>query len=135
MDIKQYDSVPDFVQNALHEGFEEHARETTGDGRNYFCLTLEEGGVIKAACHGYSYTDDLYISQLWVDKSLRGTGMGRRLMDEATSIGRERGCGKSWVDTYSYQAPEFYLKLGFEEYERIRRYRGPYDRIFFRKLI
>lgn len=39
------------------------------------------------------------------------------------------------VDTYQYQAPNFYLKNGFIEIERIENYRNEYARIFFEKKI
>jgi hypothetical protein len=38
------------------------------------------------------------------------------LLKAAEEIGRNTGCGNAYVDSFSFQAPEFYKKQGYEEY-------------------
>src|ERR1700733_998696 len=44
----------------------------------------------------------------------------------------ERGCHSAWVDTFSFQAPGFYPKLGYEVFGELDYPPGP-RRIFFQK--
>src|SRR3954471_13884012 len=44
----------------------------------------------------------LYIAKLWVDESLRGQGVGRRLMEAAEEVGRSRGCTDVSLDTFDF---------------------------------
>ena len=63
----------------------------------------------------------------------RGLGLGRKLMLLAEDEARRRGLLGMWVDTWTFQAPDFYPKLGFVECGRIRGYPPGHDRIFFVK--
>jgi GNAT superfamily N-acetyltransferase len=60
----------------------------------------------------------LVVRILWVSEALRGRGFGRRLMEMAERRAVERGCRHVYLDTFSFQAPGFYEKLGFEPYAR-----------------
>lgn len=62
---------------------------------------------IVAGLAGETYCGWLFIRYLWVSDSLRGQGVGRQLMDEAERRASERGCHSVWLDTFSFQAPEF----------------------------
>ncbi len=131
-----FDSHQPEIDAVLEAGFAIHTRQAAGFERAPYALCLRAaGGKIIAASKGYSYGDDFYISQLWVDESARGQGLGTRLMIACEDLARRRGCLHVWVDTNSYQAPAFYEKIGYEERSRIAGYRGPYDRIFFRKIL
>ncbi len=63
----------------------------------------------------------------------RGRGLGRRIMAMAEQEARDRGLLGMWLDTWTFQAPEFYLKLGFVECGRITDYPPGHDRVFFVK--
>jgi len=56
----------------------------------------------------------LCIDYLWVDESVRGKGVGGRLMQQAENHAKQLGCQLSLVDTFSFQAPLFYTKLGYQ---------------------
>ena len=55
----------------------------------------------------------LHVSTLWLDESLRGQGLGSRLLKMAEEHARKRGCRHAWLDTFSFQARPFYEKLGW----------------------
>lgn len=55
----------------------------------------------------------LFVSALWVDEGARGSGIGSRLVREAESQARARGCAGIYLDTFSFQARPFYEKIGF----------------------
>jgi GNAT superfamily N-acetyltransferase len=41
---------------------------------------------------------------------------GRQLLAAAERYAVERGCTRAWLTTFSFQAPEFYPKLGYETF-------------------
>lgn len=55
----------------------------------------------------------LCIDYLWVSKSARHDGLGRKLMYTAEREAVKLGCMHSLVDTFSFQALPFYEKLGY----------------------
>ena len=56
----------------------------------------------------------LYIDFLWMEESLRGKGYGSNLLMEIESFAREQNCRLIQLDTFSFQAPDFYQKNGYE---------------------
>jgi GNAT superfamily N-acetyltransferase len=62
---------------------------------------------------GHTSCDRLHVVGLFVPEPMRGSGIGRELMLQAETIAQERGCIGAWLDTFQFQAPEFYEKLGY----------------------
>jgi GNAT superfamily N-acetyltransferase len=75
----------------------------------------------------------LYVRIVWVSEALRGRGYGRRLLDEAERRGVERGCRHVFLDTFSFQAPGFYGKLGYRAYAKADDWPVGHAHHFFRK--
>lgn len=78
-----------------------------------------EDGAVQGALRGRSYYSWLFIDWLWVSPAMRGSGIGARLLTTAEAEARKRGCIGAYVDTFSFQAPEFYVRRGYEEFGRI----------------
>lgn len=75
----------------------------------------------------------LYVRILWVSEALRGRGFGRRLMEAAEQRAVERGCRHIFLDTFSFQAPGFYEKLGYETYAKAEDWPVGHAHHFLRK--
>ena len=56
----------------------------------------------------------LHVHFLWVAEPARGTGNATRLMRAAEDYAIERGCVGVYLNTFSFQAPGFYRKLGYQ---------------------
>lgn len=56
------------------------------------------------------------INSLWVEESLRGQGYGRTLVTTAEQEAKKIGCTFAYTNTFSWQAPEFYKKLGYKPF-------------------
>ncbi len=54
------------------------------------------------------------LQQIWVDEQHRCAGVGRQLVQMVEEEARIRGCALLYLDTFTFQAPAFYLKLGYE---------------------
>jgi GNAT superfamily N-acetyltransferase len=93
----------------------------------------DESGRIVGGLYARVWDGVLEISLLWVHEDYRGEGYGRRLMAAAEAAGVERGCERAELRTFDYQAPEFYKKLGYEEYLVAENWPRGHTRHFFRK--
>jgi ribosomal protein S18 acetylase RimI-like enzyme len=56
----------------------------------------------------------MYIDILWVNEHYRRRGLGSKLLSEAEKEAVRRGCHHVHLDTMSWQAPDFYIKHGYE---------------------
>lgn len=72
------------------------------------------GGLLARTSLGLLFIDFVYLPE-----SLRGTGVGSRILVMAEEEGRRRGCSKAVLFTISFQAPEFYKKLGWQVFGEI----------------
>jgi ribosomal protein S18 acetylase RimI-like enzyme len=59
------------------------------------------------------------IQALWVDESIRHQGWGTKLMIAVETEGRKRGCTVAYTNTFTWQAPGFYQKLGYILYGKL----------------
>ena len=83
---------------------------------------------------GYAMLD-FFISQLFVDKHHRNTGLGRELVSKIESVAKDHGCNVIRLDTLNKQSHDFYLKSGFENTVTIKEYMKGFDLLFFHKHI
>ena len=100
----------------LEERLYEFNRTVTGisDGRSLGVFRRDERGKIVAGAAGHTWGETCELGQVWVEESLRGRGVGRRLVEAAEAEAVRRGCRQLVLSTHSFQAPDFYRKLGFE---------------------
>jgi ribosomal protein S18 acetylase RimI-like enzyme len=79
----------------------------------------DEQGKIVGGCAGDNLYGCLYVGQLWLTEQLRGNGYGTKLMQEAENLARKSDCNFMAVNTFNWEALDFYKKLGFYvEFER-----------------
>ena len=75
----------------------------------------------------------LYIDTVWVSSEWRNQGYGKQLMEKAEAEGKKHGCNHVQVDTLSFQAEQFYQKLGYKQIGVIKKLYGEHDVVFLRK--
>jgi GNAT superfamily N-acetyltransferase len=103
--------------------------------RFFFAIIAREEGEIVGGMLGEMYYRGLHIALLWVNESLRKTGIGTVLIGKAEELARESNCTLIYLDTFSFQAPKFYEKLGFEIFGKIENFPETYTRYFLLKRI
>ena len=96
-------------------------------------ITLREGRSIVGGVYGWSFVGWLYIAVLWVSDDLRDRGLGRKLMRRVESEARQQGVKNIFLDTFSFQAPGFYAKLGYREFGRLKNFPVGHRRIYLTK--
>ena len=82
---------------------------------------------------GQIYYGWLFVELLYAPEQNRGQGLGSRLLAQAEKIARAKGCHAVWLDTFSFQAPGFYRKLGYEPFGTLADYPNGRSRLFFQK--
>ena len=76
-------------------------------------VTGDPGKICGGLVYQLNANGELYIDFLWMDESLRGMGMGGKLIALAIARAKELSCSAVTLYTNSFQAPEFYKKCGF----------------------
>lgn len=56
----------------------------------------------------------LFVDILWVDEAYRGQRIGTGLIKKVEEEAKKQGCTLIHLDTFDFQAKDFYLKHGFE---------------------
>lgn len=75
------------------------------------------------------------IDTLWIDKSVRGQDWGTKLMQIVEEEGIKRGCTIAYTDTYSWQAPAFYEKIGYKLYGKLNYPKGQHLSYYYKDLV
>ena len=91
-------------------------------------------GTVVGGLAGYVLYRYLFVELLALGPA-RGKGLGRQVMALAEAEARRRDCLGIWLDTFTFQAPGFYAKLGFKEFGRISGYPPGHDRIYLLKRL
>jgi GNAT superfamily N-acetyltransferase len=74
-----------------------------------------DDGSVEAGINAVLYCwGILYIDALWVAKAARNRGLGTQLMARMESEAKKLGCTLSHLDTFDFQAREFYERNGYE---------------------
>ena len=112
--LKPVDATPDEVQY-LEERIYDFNSSVTGiaDGM-WLAFFVREGDRIIAGVCGNTWGSTCEVRQFWVEESQRGRGLGTKLFQAAEQEARRRGCTQIVLMTFSFQAPAFYLRRGFE---------------------
>lgn len=81
------------------------------------------------------YWDWLYIDLLWVKDDLRGQGYGHRLLESAEAEARQWGAKNAYLDTFSFQAPDFYAQHGYQVFGELQNFPPGHQRYFLTKQL
>ncbi len=119
----------------LEDRLTEFNFETTGitDGRLLASFPRDENGEIIAGLYGWTWGGVCEILDLWVRADARGRGLGSAVLAAAEGEAKARGCRQLFLDTHSFQAPEFYKKHGYQVEAVRENYPRGFQKIYLRK--
>ncbi|MDI2125580.1 GNAT family N-acetyltransferase [Yinghuangia seranimata] len=78
-------------------------------------FAVDDDGTVVGGLTGRTWGHWLHVTLLWVAAERRGTGLGGELLARAETTARdEHDCHYVRLETWDFQAPEFYRKHGYE---------------------
>ena len=113
-----------------------NTRQAGDDKAQTLCFVLrapdEEivGGVI-----GATYWNWLHVDLMWIKEEFRGRGYGQRLLTAAEDEARQRGAKNAYLDTFTFQAPGFYEKYGYQVFGELADFPIGHKRYFLAKQL
>jgi len=122
-----------FLEDQLYEF--NAAATGIADGRSLGAFLRDESKQIVAGAAGHTWGETCELRQVWVTASARGSGLGRHLIAEAEAEAVRRGCRQLVLTTHSFQAPDFYRKLGFEVVSELPDYPRGHSHLVLRKRL
>ncbi len=110
-------SVPSSEEIQFFEDrlYEFNAAQTgQDDGQSFAFFIRNELHEIVAGLTGWTWAQACEIRQLWVHPLWRKQGYGKALLETAEQEARACGCQVILITSFSFQAPAFYQKFGYE---------------------
>ncbi|WP_136798623.1 GNAT family N-acetyltransferase [Desulfosediminicola ganghwensis] len=96
-------------------------------------FTIKQQGEICGGLVGRIAWEWMHIEIIWLSSGLRNKGFGRQLIEKAEKIARQKGCTGVHLDTFSFQAPDFYTGIGYKIFGKIEDYPKGQCRYFLKK--
>ncbi|NII10015.1 GNAT family N-acetyltransferase [Oleiagrimonas sp. C23AA] len=78
-----------------------------------------DSGEVRGGLTGRTSLGLMFVDLFHLPASLRGQGLGSRILQMAEQEGRRRGCKAAVLYTISFQAPGFYQRHGWEAFGEI----------------
>lgn len=75
----------------------------------------------------------LYIDLLWIEERYRHLGYGAKLIKKVEADAIKQGCHLAHLDTFDFQAKNFYLKQGYEVFGELEDCPPGHKRFYLRK--
>lgn len=121
-----------YVRNGLKE-YNRHASPSAQTSEPVNILVKNKEGDVLGGILAGVYRFVMYVEILWIHEQHRKAGIGRRLLAEIERKAKEKGCSLIHLDTFNFQAPDFYLKNGFEIFGVLEGYPEGEKRYFLKK--
>ena len=121
----------------IGQGIRNYNKQQAGDDKaQNLCFALyAPDQVIVGGVIGAIYWDWFYLDLMWVKDDLRGRGFGHRLLTLAEDEARQRGAENVYLDTFSFQAPNFYKQHGYQVFGELQNFPPGHQRYFFTKQL
>ncbi len=109
-------------------------------GREYDFLPLrliarDSDGIAIGTLLAATGWDWMQIDTLYVEAKQRRSGVGRALLLAAERIAKQRGCIGVFLDTFDFQARDFYQHLGFAVFGTLDGMPRGHQRFWMRKSL
>lgn len=114
------------MQNVIKEKVIKHSNGSlpptidTLPESSFGCYLYNDEDSIVGGITAHSFWNIMHIDFFWVDETLRGQGQGKRLLTGMESIAKRENCKVIHLETFSFEAPKFYEKNGYQQFEIIK---------------
>ncbi|MFI6278864.1 GNAT family N-acetyltransferase [Streptomyces sp. NPDC050988] len=109
----------------------------TGAGKpdEFSIRATDDAAELAGGLTGWVWGTLCGVDALWVREELRHTGWGTRLLRAAEAEAVRRGCTDMLLSSYSFQAPDFYKRLGYRETGRLDGIPGGHQAVYLQKTL
>lgn len=122
----------DDQNDQVHQSLRAYNRQYMRDFHD-FSYHIEKDGQMVAGIVAGSTFKTVEVEFLYVDEAFRGQGLGSALLHKVEQEAEAAGMEHVLLNTYSFQAPGFYRKMGYTQLFEINPCLGPYAQHFFWK--
>ena len=129
------DPSPHDVQYLEDRIYEFNSNATGIAGGEWLSFFVREADRIVAGICGNTWGGTCELRQFWVEESRRGHGLGTQLLQAAEQEARRRGCRQIVLMTFSFQAPSFYERHGFEVLATVEEHPRGHRNLLMRKCL
>jgi GNAT superfamily N-acetyltransferase len=110
-------------------------RAGTPRGKSVCLMIYGPNQEIAGGLIGEIHWDWFYVNLMFVKEELRGHGYGHRLLTLAEDEARKFGAKNAYLDTFSFQAPGFYQKHGYQVFGELRDFPPGHQRYYLTKQL
>ena len=103
------------------------------ESQSLYIILRDENNLIVGGLTGSTSWQWLHVKLLWVSEAIRHHGYGSALLSAAEQEALRRGCKAAYLNTFSFQAPDFYQKQGYVIFGELPDYPPGHNRYFLRK--
>jgi len=114
--IRSYETAPDELLALVDNGIGDFNNKAAPlhDVRPLSCFAEAADSRVAGGVVGRTWGECAEVQQLWVQDAARKQGLGTALMRRFEAEALSRGCKRIYLDTWSFQARDFYVALGYE---------------------
>lgn len=98
-------------------------------------IIIHDQGQVVGGLYGRSIWGTLEIQKLAIAEEYKNKGLGKQLIYIAIEQARIRNCNYIALNTFSFQAPEFYEKMGFEKIGTEHDFPKGFEKYYYRKTL
>ena len=113
--IEFVDQLSYEIENIMRQDLV-HYESSHGVDVNYkpLSLILRKDNEVVGILNAFTAYSEVYIDDMWVHSKHRSKGYGKQLIEELENNFIGKGFNNINLVTSEFQAPEFYMKCGFE---------------------
>ncbi|WP_100610660.1 GNAT family N-acetyltransferase [Confluentibacter lentus] len=132
IDQESYDKIVELLIDYNSSKTQQHVNEIN---KPIEIIARNTKNEIIGGLYGRSLWGTLEIKTLVVKAENRNEGIGQKLINEAEKEAKKRNCRFISLDTFSFQAPNFYEKCGFVKIGTETDFPKGFEKYYYRKKI
>ncbi|MFR1708786.1 GNAT family N-acetyltransferase [Clostridium sp. C2-6-12] len=101
----------DYIRNSLYSY---NKNKVNASFEEISLLLKDRDNQVTGGLLSHRFGNSIFIEILWVSEQLRGCGYGSKLLKELELIAAKSSVRIIHLDTFDFQASDFYIKHGYE---------------------
>lgn len=123
--------------NKITAGLTQECKALTGIHEDVIpqYIYIENQGTFKGGIILEQHGNILWIDSIWLEPKYRKKGLGKQLLEKATTLAREQKATQLQLNTYFEHAHKFFVSCGFEDVAVIPKWKYGLDCYLMRRMI